>query len=81
MCCPRSHVLLWVILVPSITSSFSGGRCTGDMNSFESLSGPDCGTSLGFANSSTWSKLDCWPGCKEKVLQWQQGGGGLLGAH
>lgn len=84
MCCPRSHVLLWVILVPSVTSSFYGAKCTGDMNSFESLSGPaDFGTSLGFASSSTWSKPGCWPGCmsKEKALQWHQGGGGLLGTH
>lgn len=69
---------------PLPTSSFSGGRCPGDMNSFESLSGPaDCGTSLGFASSSTWSKPGCWPGWvnKEKALQGHQGGDVLLGTH
>lgn len=54
------------------------------MNSFESLSDPaDFGASLGFASSSTWSRPGCWPGSmsKEKVLQWHQGGDGLLGTH
>lgn len=84
MCCPRSYTLLWVILVPSVTSSFSVGRCTGDMILFDSLSGPaDCGTSLGFASSSIWSKPGCWPGwmSKGKVLQWHWAGDGLLGTH